>query len=73
MSLEQYYNYLIEYGLVSDNTLNIITGINGYNESTLDDILYFVSGYHDIEQYLEFEDKDTYNLYYSDKESEDVE
>lgn len=73
MELGQYYDYLIEYELVSEDTLNIITSINGYNEKTLDDVLYCVSGYHDIEQYLEYEDKENYNLYYGDDESEDDE
>lgn len=66
MSLEQYYNYLCESGLASVETLNIITSINGYNEDTLNDILYCVSGYRDIEQYLLYEDKETYNEYYNE-------
>lgn len=73
MELNQYYDYLIEYELVSSDTLDIITSINGYNEKTLDDVLYCVSGYRDIEQYLEYEDKENYNLYYGDDESEDDE
>lgn len=66
MSLEQYYNYLCDSGLASVETLNIITSINGYNENTLNDILYCVSGYRDIEQYLLYEDKETYNEYYNE-------
>lgn len=75
MNLEKYYNYLIDYELVSQETLDIITSINGYNEKTLDDVLYCVSGYHDIEQYLEYEDNETYQEYYEndDDESEDEE
>ena len=73
MNLGQYYDYLIDYELVSEDTLNIITSINGYNEKTLDDVLYCVSGYRDIEQYLEYEDIENYNLYYGDDESEDDE
>ena len=71
MSLEEYYNYLIDYGLVSEETLNIITSINGYDVSTLDSVLYCVCGYCDIEQYLEYEDTDTYNEYY-ENESEEI-
>ena len=70
MSLEQYYNYLTNYELVSSETLDIITSINGYNEKTLDDVLYCVSGYRDIEQYLLYEDKETYNEYYNEEEEE---
>ena len=73
MNLEQYYNYLIDYEIVSGETLDIITSINGYTEETLDDILYCVSGYRDIEQYLEYEDIDTYNEYYKEEDEEDEE
>ena len=73
MNLEQYYNYLIDYELVSGEALDIITSINGYREETLDDVLYCVSGYRDIEQYLEYEDIDTYNEYYGEEDEEDEE
>ena len=71
MSLEEYYNYLIDYEIVSGETLEIITSINGYNEETLDDVLYCVSGYRDIEQYLEYEDEDTYIKYYEKDEDDE--
>lgn len=70
MNLEIYYNYLIDYEIVSQETLDIITSINGYNEETLNDVLYCVSGYRNIEQYLEYEDTETYREYYVDNESE---
>lgn len=71
MSLEQYYNYLCDYEIIGSEALDIITSINGYNEETLDDILYVVSGYHDIKQYLLYEDKDTYNEYYNEDDEEE--
>ena len=71
MELNEYYDYLINYELVSEETLDIITSVNGYNEKTLDDVLYCISGYRDIEQYLEYEDIENYNLYYGDDENED--
>lgn len=71
MNLEEYYNYLIDYELVSQETLDIITSINGYCEETLDDVLYCVSGYHDIEQYLEYEDMETYKEYYGNESEDD--
>ena len=64
MNLDQYYDYLINYELVSKETMDIVTRLNGYNEKTLDELLYVVSGYRDIEQYLEYEDTETYNEYY---------
>lgn len=73
MSLEQYYNYLVESGIVSEETLDVVTAINGYNEEALDDVLYVKSGYRDIEQYLEYEDRETYEEYYGTSEEEDEE
>ena len=71
MNLQEYYDYLVDYEIVSEETLDIITRINGYNEDTLDDVLYCVSGYHDIEQYLEYEDMDTYLEYYKNESEDD--
>lgn len=71
MNLEQYYDYLLEYDIVSEETLDVVTSINGYNEKTLDDVLYVKSGYRDIEQYLEYEDRETYEEYYGTSEEED--
>ena len=71
MSLEQYYDYLIENLGVNEETIKCVTGINGYNEETLDSILYYFTGYRDIEQYLEYEDRETYREYYNEEEDED--
>jgi hypothetical protein len=40
---------LIELG-ISEDTLQIITSINGYNEDTLNDVLYAKFGYRSIDQ-----------------------
>lgn len=71
MDVNEIYNYMIDYELVSEEALSIITSINGYNEDTLNDVLYCVSGYHDMEQYLEYEDRETYAEYYEEDEDED--
>lgn len=73
MNLEQYYNYLLEYEIVGEETLDVVTSINGYNEKTLDDVLYVKTGYRDIEQYLEYEDRETYEEYYGTSEDEEEE
>lgn len=65
MSIDNYYDYLVEYEIVNVDTLDTITGIYGMDESTLDDVLYYKTGYRDIEQYLEYNDIHTYNLYYN--------
>ena len=64
MSLEDYYDYLINNVGVNEEVINCITSINGYNEETLDNVLYYYTGYRDIEQYLECEDIETYREYY---------
>ena len=64
MSLEDYNNYLIEYLGINEETIKCVTGIDGYNEDTLDSILYYYTGYRDLEQYLEYEDRETYKKYY---------
>lgn len=64
MSLEYYNEYLINNVGVNEEVINCITSIDGYNEETLDSILYYYTGYRDIEQYTEYEDKETYIKYY---------
>ena len=71
MSLEQYYDYLIEYLGVNEETIKCITGINGYNEDTLDNILYYYTGYRGLKQYTEYEDRETYREYYQEEEDEE--
>ena len=71
MSLEEYYDYLIENLGINEETIKCVTGINGYNEETLDDILYYFTGYRDLEQYLEYEDRETYREYYQKEEDDE--
>ena len=73
MSLEEYENYLIEILGVDEEVISVVCAINGYNEQSLDDILYVKFGYRDIEQFLEYEDKETYNQYYGEEEDDDEE
>lgn len=40
---------------VSEETLNVVTDINGYSMETLNDVLYSVTGYRSREQYEEGE------------------
>ncbi|MCM1226394.1 MAG: hypothetical protein NC320_03085 [Clostridium sp.] len=50
MSLDEMWDYLLDYVGVSEETLQVVTNINGYNEQTMCDILYAVTGYRDFEQ-----------------------
>jgi hypothetical protein len=48
-SVGKIWDKLLELG-ISEDTLQIITNINGYNENTLNDVLYTKFGYRDIKQ-----------------------
>ena len=73
MTVNEYENYLINNVGVKEEVINCITSINGYNENTLDSILYYYTGYRDLEQYTEYEDLETYKEYYGldEEENED--
>lgn len=73
MDENEIYNYLLENCIVGEEALDLITDINGFNEETLNDILFAKTGYRDMEQYLEYEDKETYNEYYGEEEEEEDE
>ena len=68
MSLEDYYDYLLNNLGVNEETINCITGINGYNKKTFDNILYYYTGYRDLEQYTECEDRETDKEYYQEED-----
>ena len=47
--VEKMWNMLIDMG-VSEETLQIVTDINGYNQQTMEDILYAKFGYRSFDQ-----------------------
>lgn len=49
MDKDTLWDQLIDLG-VSEQTLRIVTSINGYSVSTLEDILYAHSGYNSFDQ-----------------------
>ena len=68
MEVNDIYNYLSEN--YEENVIQVLTGIYGLNEETLNNYIYYVSGYRDIKQYLYYEDYTTYRQYYDDEEEE---
>ena len=50
------YDYLVDNNIASEETIKAIIGINGYNMQTLNDILYYFTGYNDIGQLEEEEE-----------------
>lgn len=47
------WNAMLDEGIASEETLQVVTSINGYSVDTLNDVLYAVTGYRDWEQYKE--------------------
>ena len=48
-TINEMWDTLLELG-VSEQTLQVVTDINGYNEQSMKDILYSVTGYKDFDQ-----------------------
>jgi hypothetical protein len=44
------WDYIIDNNLASEEALRLVTNINGYNEDTLNDVIYSTTGYRDLEQ-----------------------
>ena len=55
---EEAWDTLIECGLASEETLQVVTSINGYSLETLENVLYATAGYHSFNQYLDEDDED---------------
>lgn len=49
MSKDEMWDALLDMG-ISEETLQIVTDINGYSEETMQDILYAAFGYRDFDQ-----------------------
>lgn len=50
-NIERIWDRIIELKIATEEELQLVTSINGYNEETLNDIIYVRTGYHSIEQY----------------------
>ena len=46
------WDFLLNYGIATQAELELATGLTGYNEKTLNDILYLRTGNRSTEQYL---------------------
>ena len=57
-TVEEAWDYLIENGLASEETLQVVTSINGYSLDTLESVLYATAGYHKFSQMDEEDGED---------------
>ena len=48
-------HFLVEYIGISEEEIGVAIHFNGNNEEIYDELLYYKTGYHSIEQYIECE------------------
>lgn len=53
--VEKLWDAILECGIATEEELTLVTNMLGYNEDTLNQVIYTRTGYRDIEQYLESE------------------
>lgn len=71
MDFENAYDYIIDMGITTQEAIDLVCDINGTSIDTINDIVYAKSGYNTLQQYLEFEDYDTFKEYYNEEEEEE--
>ena len=64
MNLDEMYDYLVEMGIATADEIELVTSINGWNETSFNDILEVRTGYRNFEQYMESEDEESYETYF---------
>ena len=52
MTNDEFFDFLVEYGIATEEEILLVSKINGYNEETLNDILYARTGNRSVEQFL---------------------
>jgi hypothetical protein len=52
VSTNDYWNKIVERGIATEEELQLVTEINGYNIETLDSVMYARTGFQDWEQYI---------------------
>ena len=53
--VDKAYDFLLEFEFATEEEIDIVCAINGYNMETMNDILYYKTAYHDFEQLCECE------------------
>ena len=51
----QIHDFIIDFGIATEKEISLVTSINGYNEDSLNNIIYSRTAYHDMDQYIECE------------------
>lgn len=51
MNVDELWDNIVEYGIATEDELQLVTDINGYTEETLNDVIYARTGYRSWEQF----------------------
>lgn len=54
---DELWDYLIDNQIASEESLQLLTNVNGFSLDTLEDALYALTGYHSLEQIKEAEEE----------------
>lgn len=58
INIDRMYEILLDYCIATEDEINLVTKINGWNEQSMLDILYVRTGYTDFTQFVEELDKE---------------
>ena len=53
--IEKLWDLIVNYELATEQSLQLVTRLNGYTLETMEDVLYALTGYHSSEQFMENE------------------
>ena len=53
--LSDIYNAIIDYGIATESEVDLCTGIHGFSEEELNNIVYYRTGYNSLSQFLDEE------------------
>lgn len=50
--LELLWNDIVDYGIATEKELQLVTCLNGYNENTLNDVVFIRTGYRELGDFI---------------------
>ena len=53
--LNKLWDLLVNYELASEESLKLVTCLNGYSLETMENVLYALTGYRSYDQFMEYE------------------
>ena len=53
--IEKLWDLIVNYELATEQSLQLVTRLNGYTLETMEDVLYALTGYRSYEQFMENE------------------